>query len=41
VGMMVVMTMVMTRISKCRSRNQENHGEQQSLFHSRIIATAG
>jgi hypothetical protein len=30
---MVVMTMTMVRLRKCRSRNHQDHGEKQSLFH--------
>jgi len=30
---MMVVTMMMVRLRKCRSRNHQDHGEKQSLFH--------
>jgi hypothetical protein len=30
---MVVMTMTMVRLRKCGSRNHQDHGKKQSLFH--------
>ena len=39
--MVVVMTMMMVRLRKCRSRNHQDHGKKQSLFHVQIIATTG
>jgi hypothetical protein len=35
----VVVTMMMVRLRKCGSRNHQDHGEKQSLFHVHIIAT--
>jgi hypothetical protein len=37
--MMVVVTMMMVRLRKCGSRNHQDHGKKQSLFHVNIIAT--
>jgi hypothetical protein len=31
--MMVVMTMMVMGLRKCGSRNHQDHGKQQSLFH--------
>jgi hypothetical protein len=38
---MVVMMamMMMVRLRKCRSREEHDRGQQQNLFHVRIIAT--
>jgi hypothetical protein len=33
VVMMVVVTMTMVRLRKCGSRNHQDHGKKQSLFH--------
>ncbi len=30
---MVVMTMMMVRLRECGSRNHQDHGKKQSLFH--------
>jgi hypothetical protein len=37
--MMVVVTMMMVRLRKCGSRNHQDHGKKQRLFHVNIIAT--
>jgi hypothetical protein len=37
--MMVVLTMMMVRLRKCGSRNHQDHGKEQSLFHLHIITT--
>jgi hypothetical protein len=37
--MVVVVTMMMVRLRKCGSRNHQDHGKKQSLFHVNIIAT--
>jgi hypothetical protein len=35
----VVMTAMVVVLRKSRTGEQQNHGEQQSLFHVQIIAT--
>jgi hypothetical protein len=39
--MMVVMTMMVVRLRECGSRNHQDHGKKQSLFHAIIITTKG
>jgi hypothetical protein len=40
-AMMVAMVMMMVRLRKCRSRNHQDYGKKESLFHVQIIATKG
>jgi hypothetical protein len=40
-AMMVAMVMMMVRLRKCRSRNHQDYGKEESLFHVQIIATKG
>jgi hypothetical protein len=37
--MMVVMVMMTMVLCESRRRKEQDHGEQQSLFHVQIIAT--
>jgi hypothetical protein len=39
--MVVAMMVMMTMCRKSGARTEDNHGEQQSFFHSFILATAG
>jgi hypothetical protein len=39
--MMAVMTMMMVCLRKCGSRNHQDHGKKQSLFHANIITNKG
>ena len=36
---MMMVTMVMVNLRKCRRREEHDRGEQQNLFHVGIIAT--
>lgn len=38
---MAVMTMMVVRLRKCGSRNHQDHGKKQSLFHANIITNKG
>jgi hypothetical protein len=39
VVVVMMVTVVMVNLRKCRRREEHNRGKQQSLFHVRIIAT--